>query len=365
MKTSTFDSADQLGVLGLALQEALQRAEKEGSTLKRPVRQKMPKKAKQLEVLQASETESESGIESVPESQSSCDSSKITVGCVYTGRVEKKLEYGLLVRLPDEKRSVAFLSMKELRGGTHQNRKERHQAIETGVSVEVEVTKYRPADLDNDRNKASRVEVSEKVIQEREILDKLVIGSSSDAGTVIRGTVREVRDDYALIDIAEGPALGMIALLHASQFPGDSRQERDQKLASLSVGDAVEAEVYRIRNRKKGDLEIALSFSMMERRAKMDEILSLAKGPGKPGSMVTCSVSNKEDYGVFVMIEDGPARGLVGLIHVTEMPGRNRDSRDAYLADLAVGQSLNASVVKAEVEGRGRVKIGLSLREAE
>lgn len=76
---------------------------------------------------------------------------------------------------------------------------------------------------------------------------------------------------------------------------------------------------------------------------------------------MSCTVKSKKDFGAFVTIDEGPAAGRFGLIHVSQLPGRYPNDRDEFLASVEVGQQFTAEVTKAVAKDGGRIEIGLSL----
>jgi small subunit ribosomal protein S1 len=74
----------------------------------------------------------------------------------------------------------------------------------------------------------------------------------------------------------------------------------------------------------------------------------------KEGAVVTGTVSSLRDFGAFVDLG-----GVEGLIHVSEL-GHARVASPADV--LAVGQRVEAQVVKIDTDARGNRRIGLSLR---
>lgn len=283
----------------------------------------------------------------------------IVVGQIVPATVEKKLNFGVLVKL-GENGPTGLCHTKELRGGSHHNRKVRFENLNEGDEIAVEVTQIRPP-KDGDANGRHRISVSEKVIQDRDVVEGIICGTTEQSGTIVTGTVKEVRSDYVLVNITEGPAAGFIGLLHATKVTGASREERDAKIASYSTGDEITAEAIEVKPRKKGDLEISLSLAASDQRDRVQAILDLAGSDSEAGAIVKGVVTSRKDYGIFVKITEGPAAGRHALVHVSQAPGRNRDERDAYVAEVEINTEVEAEVIKAEVNGDGYINLGLSM----
>ena len=273
-------------------------------------------------------------------------------------KIVHKLPHALLGQ--PENGPTMQLYKKELAGGTHHNRKVRYDELKVGDEVMVEVTKIRPPKED-DARKRFRFDVSERVIQDESVCDGIVCGTATQKGTEVTGVVVQVHKDYARVRVEGGVAAGFNALLHATEVNLPSRSERDAYIAGLSVGDTVTAEAIEVKTPKNQDILIGLSLAVSGSR----DILSLAGSDDQPGAEVKCTVKSKKDFGAFVTIDEGPAAGRFGLIHVSQMPGRYPNDRDEYLASVQVGQQFTAEVTKAAAKDDGRIEIGLSLTAGE
>lgn len=244
----------------------------------------------------------------------------LVVGEIRPGKVIKALEYGVLVAI--EGGPICLLHEGALTGGTHANRKARRASLEGKIKarqpeeVAVQVTSIRPP-KEGDKSGRDRINVSERAIQESDILSQLKACTETEAGSIVVGVVKELRPYGALIECTEGPAKGYSMMLHASEVPGD-RAQRDAFIASLTVGTPVEAEVLRIEDPadEKFDLRIGLTLvaatrrEMSEALGDTDRVYRGKAGKGDKGGI-------RVEFGNM----DNP---MVGILPSAEMPAATK-----------------------------------------
>ncbi|MGD9683664.1 MAG: hypothetical protein AB7W16_21065 [Candidatus Obscuribacterales bacterium] len=283
------------------------------------------------------------------------------VGQIVPAKVTAKLSYGVLVALNDTNTS-ALLHVDEMAGGTFFARSQRNKEIAKGAEVAVEVISIRPP-KDGDKKGRARISVSEKTIQDRAVVESLTVGNDSTPGATVVGTVKEARKDFVLINITEGPAAGRIGLCHATEVPGKGRKQRDAYIAGLTAGQEVSCEVISVEAaEKKGDLRIGLTMVGEERRSRAAMVNDLASASESNSIPVSGQVIDIREYGAIVKITEGPAAGYRGLLHPRQVPGRTKEDRDAYIASLNVGDTIDADIIKAEPsEKEGGLRIALSI----
>lgn len=283
------------------------------------------------------------------------------VGQIVPAKVTAKLSYGVLVALNDTNTS-ALLHVDEMAGGTFFARSSRNKEIAKGAEVAVEVISIRPP-KDGDKKGRARISVSEKTIQDRAVVESLTVGNDSTPGATVVGTVKEARKDFVLVNITEGPAAGRIGLCHATEVPGKGRKQRDAYIAGLTAGQEVSCEVISVEPaEKKGDLRIGLTMVGDERRSRAAMVNDLASASESNSIPVSGQVIDIREYGAIVKISDGPAAGYRGLLHPRQVPGRTKEDRDAYIASLNVGDTIEADIIKAEPsEKEGGLRIALSI----
>lgn len=283
------------------------------------------------------------------------------VGQIVPAKVTAKLSYGVLVALNDTNTS-ALLHVDEMAGGTFFARSQRNKEIAKGAEVAVEVISIRPP-KDGDKKGRARISVSEKTIQDRAVIESLTVGNDSTPGATVVGTVKEARKDFVLVNITEGPAAGRIGLCHATEVPGKGRKQRDAYIAGLIAGQEVSCEVISVEPaEKKGDLRIGLTMVGDERRSRAAMVNDLASASESNSIPVSGQVIDIREYGAIVKITEGPAAGYRGLLHPRQVPGRTKEDRDAYIASLNVGDTIEADIIKAEPsEKEGGLRIALSI----
>ena len=170
--------------------------------------------------------------------------------------------------------------------------------------------------------------VAEKEKKAEELL------SSLRPGDVVEGTVRNVTDFGAFIDLG-----GVDGLLHVSEM-GWGRVGNPKKL--YKSGEKVNVIILSIEGKK-----IALSQKFPEENPWLDAETKFA-----PGTIVTGKVARLTDFGAFVEL----AKGVDGLLHVSQI-SKERVEKPSDV--LKVGDEVTAKIIKFEPDTH---KISLSVR---
>lgn len=170
--------------------------------------------------------------------------------------------------------------------------------------------------------------VAEKEKKAQELL------SSLRPGDVVEGTVRNVTDFGAFVDLG-----GVDGLLHVSEM-GWGRVGNPKKL--YKSGEKVNVIILSIEGKK-----IALSQKFPEENPWLDAETKFA-----PGTIVTGKVARLTDFGAFVEL----AKGVDGLLHVSQI-SKERVEKPADV--LKVGDEVTAKIIKFEPDTH---KISLSVR---
>lgn len=254
-------------------------------------------------------TTSDDNTTPAPAGKTAATTSLFADGQRVAGKVKRDLSYAFLIKL--EAGPTALLKYDQLSGGTNGKRQERRKTLKIGEDVAVEILASLPPKPDDKLNR-QRIRVSERKIQEENILAALKGATDTEAGTIVQVRVTEVRDDYLLTEILDGDALGCQAILHALRVPGANRGERDDFIAGKAKGDVLTAEVLHCRRspKKHEDLQIALTLVA---EAEREEIRALAEldreviWKGQAGRSI--------EGGLEVRFE-----GLVGLLPGNEVP---------------------------------------------
>ena len=174
----------------------------------------------------------------------------------------------------------------------------------------------------------------EQVIVERKAAAKQELMDRIAEGMIVSGTVKNVTDFGAFIDLG-----GADGLLHISEMTW-GRIDNPRKL--YKVGDEVEAFIKEI----KGD-RIALSVKFPDRNPWTEE-----DGRYAVGNIVKGKVARMTEFGAFVELEPG----VDGLLHVSQI-SKERVEKPSDV--LTQGQEIEAKVVDFIPEEH---KISLSIK---
>ncbi|MDR3613861.1 MAG: hypothetical protein P4L53_09840, partial [Candidatus Obscuribacterales bacterium] len=160
--------------------------------------------------------------------------------------------------------------------------------------------------------------------------------------------------------ISKGELLGAIlsfegktetALLHIKQVAGDNPSDR---LSNLNIGEELRVKV-----------TIAMDGSVRKLRASEKELVSdqaiVDALNSLPGSAVHAArVVNVASYGVFIDLEEGPAKGKKGLVHNKNMYSGSGMSLKSF-GELVPGKEVFVRLAgQARVDERGTLRIDLA-----
>ncbi len=201
---------------------------------------------------------------------------------------------------------------------------------------------------------------------------------------VIKGTVSGMMEFGFHISVTEVdgvPYTGKVrALLVNNQVSGKddnsrlARIKEDLKMGTTVEGLCTRAEFVDAKNpglKGKKMAQYAISERALiakrgrenreTREAVENTILALPVGT----EVVGVVTENRPGLGAFVEVSDGPAKGRRALIHVSQVSDdREKEDRDAALAEIEVGTTVTAKLSKVGRNDKGFLDIGLSLREA-
>jgi small subunit ribosomal protein S1 len=158
-------------------------------------------------------------------------------------------------------------------------------------------------------------------------------------GTVIEGTVRNLTNYGAFIEIEEG----IDGLLHVSDMSWTRKISHPSEM--VAKGDKVRCVILNVDQDRK---RVALGMKQINNDPWEGDI------PGRyhPGDVVKGKVTKLTNFGVFVELEPG----LEGLLHISELADRKVDSPEEV---VKVGDEIEVRVLRVDPEDR---KIGLSRR---
>ena len=185
--------------------------------------------------------------------------------------------------------------------------------------------------------KRGNVVVSRKaVLEEVSGKKKAETLANIEEGVVLEGTVKNITDYGAFIDLG-----GIDGLLHIIDMSWGRIQSPND---IIKVGDQIQVKVLKFDREKE---RISLGYKQL----LPDPWQSVAERFPK-GSHVRGKVVSLTDYGAFIEIEPG----VEGLVHVTEMTWSKRLKHPSKL--LSIGQDVEAVVLEADPNSR-RISLGL------
>jgi small subunit ribosomal protein S1 len=167
-----------------------------------------------------------------------------------------------------------------------------------------------------------------------------IVAERYPVGTIIEGKIKNITDFGVFVGIAEG----IDGLIHISDISWTKRIKHPSEV--FQKGQTVRAKVLYIdKNEKK--------FSLGIKQLEPDPWETI--GDRYPvGSVVSGTISNITDFGLFVEIEEG----IEGLVHVSEVGGDHGQGSNPLQA-YQVGQKVEAKVINVAPQER---KIGLSIK---
>jgi small subunit ribosomal protein S1 len=160
-------------------------------------------------------------------------------------------------------------------------------------------------------------------------------------GTMIEGTVRNLTNYGAFIEIEEG----IDGLLHISDMSWTRKIGHPNEV--LEKGQRVSCQVLNVDQDRK---RIALGLKQLRQDPWETDI----PGRYEPGDVVKGKVTKLTNFGVFVELEPG----LEGLLHISELADHKVDSPEEV---VNVGDEIEVKVLRVD---RGERKIGLSRKKA-
>jgi small subunit ribosomal protein S1 len=161
-------------------------------------------------------------------------------------------------------------------------------------------------------------------------------------GTMVEGTVRNLTNYGAFIEIEEG----IDGLLHISDMSWTRKIGHPNEI--LEKGQKVSCQVLNVDQDRK---RIALGLKQL----KDDPWETDIPGRYEPSDVVKGKVTKLTNFGVFVELEPG----LEGLLHISELADHKVDSPEEV---VKVGDEIEVKILRVD---RGERKIGLSRKKAQ
>src|SRR6187397_1383123 len=198
-----------------------------------------------------------------------------------------------------------------------------------GKTLEFKVIK-----LDQKRN---NVVVSRRAVVEQEFsAERSALMDNLQEGTVLKGTVKNLTDYGAFVDLG-----GIDGLLHITDMAW-KRVKHPSEV--VKVGEEVEVRILKF-DRERSRVSLGL------KQLGADPWENIARRY-PPNTRVFGKVTNIADYGAFVEIEDG----VEGLVHVSEMDWTNKNVNPSKV--VQTGEEVEVMVLDVDEERR-RISLGL------
>ncbi len=247
---------------------------------------------------------------------------KYPVSSRHTGEVVNVMSYGAFVKLePGIEGLVHISEMSWTKRINHPS-----ELVSIGDHIEVQVL-----NINKDKQEIS---LGMKQVQPNP-WDK--VADRYPQGTVITGTVRNLTNYGAFIEVEEG----IDGLLHVSDMSWVRKVSHPSEV--VNKGDKVTCIVLNVDQERK---RVALGLKQMASDPWEGDI------PGRyhPGDLKKGKVTKLTNFGVFVELEPG----LEGLLHISELAEHKVDSPEEV---VKVGDEVEVKVLRVEPKDR---KIGLS-----
>ncbi|MBI1914352.1 MAG: S1 RNA-binding domain-containing protein, partial [Planctomycetes bacterium] len=247
---------------------------------------------------------------------------KYPVGSRHKGEVVNVMSYGAFVKLePGIEGLVHISEMSWTRRINHPN-----EVVSGGDAVEVMVL--------NINKEKQEISLGIKPVQPNP-WDEVV--GKYPPGTVVHGTVRNLTNYGAFVEIEEG----IDGLLHVSDMNWTKKVAHPSEV--VKKGDKVTCVVLNVDLERK---RIALGLKQL----KGDPWEGDIPGRYRPGDLKTGKVTKLTNFGVFVELEEG----LEGLLHISELADHKVESPEDI---VKVGDSIEVRILRVDAAER---KIGLS-----
>jgi small subunit ribosomal protein S1 len=252
---------------------------------------------------------------------------KYPVGSTVHGVVVNVMSYGAFVKLEEGIEGLVHISeMSWTKRISHPN-----ELVHIDDEIDVVV-------LNIDKNK-QEISLGMKQTQANP-WDK--VAERYPPGTMVKGTVRNLTNYGAFIEIEEG----IDGLLHVSDMSWTRKISHPSEV--VEKGQTVECKVLSVDQQRR---RIALGLKQLEEDPWATDIPSKYQ----PGQLVTGTVTKITNFGVFVGLENG----LEGLLHISELADHKVENAEEI---VKVGDQIEVKVLRVDA---GERKIGLSRKRVE
>ncbi len=252
---------------------------------------------------------------------------KYPVGSRHRGTVVNVMSYGAFVKLEEGIEGLVHISeMSWTKRINHPS-----ELVQVDDEVEVIVLAI--------NKEKQEISLGMKQIQENP-WDR--VAERYPPGTVVRGTVRNLTNYGAFIEIEEG----IDGLLHVSDMSWTRKISHPSEM--LEKGQQVECRVIAVDQTRR---RIALGLKQMSEDPWDRDIPSKYES----GQVVKGTVTKITNFGVFVGLENG----LEGLLHISELADHKVENPEEV---VKVGDEIEVKILRVDVDER---KIGLSRKRVQ
>jgi len=252
---------------------------------------------------------------------------KYPVGSRHRGTVVSVMAYGAFVKLEEGVEGLVHISeMSWTRRINHPS-----ELVSAGSEIEIVVL-----EIEKDKHEISLG------MKQAEVNPWTVVKEKYPPGTVINGTVRNMTNYGAFIEIEEG----IDGLLHVSDLSWTRKIGHPSEV--LKKNQQVQCVVLAVDEEK---MRVALGLKQLTE----DPWLRSIPEHYVPGQIVKGKVTKLTNFGVFVELEDE----LEGLLHVSELADHKVENPQDV---VKVGDEIEVKILRVDTEDR---KIGLSLKRAQ
>ncbi len=252
---------------------------------------------------------------------------KYPVGSRVHGEVVNIMSYGAFVRLePGIEGLVHISEMSWTRRVNHPS-----ELVQPGANVDVVVL-----EINKDKQEISLG------MKQTEVNPWELVGEKYPPGTVIEGTVRNLANYGAFVEIEPG----IDGLLHVSDISWTKKVTHPNEV--YKKGDAVRCVVLDVDREKQ---RVALGVKQLHE----DPWLHAIPDAYKPGMVVRGKVTKITNFGVFVELEND----LEGLLHISELADHKVENP---MDVVKPNDEVDVKILRVDIDDR---KIGLSLKRAQ
>ena len=252
---------------------------------------------------------------------------KYPVGSVVHGTVVNVMSYGAFVKLEEGIEGLVHISeMSWTKRISHPN-----ELVHIDDEIDVVV-------LNIDKNK-QEISLGMKQTQANP-WDK--VAERYPPGTMVKGTVRNLTNYGAFIEIEEG----IDGLLHVSDMSWTRKISHPSEV--VEKGQTLECKVLSVDQQRR---RIALGLKQLEEDPWATDIPSKYQ----PGQLVTGTVTKITNFGVFVGLENG----LEGLLHISELADHKVENAEEI---VKLGDQIEVKILRVDA---GERKIGLSRKRVD